>query len=167
MSLLSICAWTFRKSYDKKHFLNLHGLEVNFLLEPFNGLTFQETLWKPWSIPVSFPGGSVVKNLPANIGDMSLISGLERSPGEGNGHPLQYSCLGNPTAEEPGGLQSMGLQRVGHDFSTKQQQWQCIPIATSYQESWWSYSSHCLFYDYNHLVVVVQLLSCVWLFAAS
>ena len=64
----------------------------------------------------------MVKNLPANIGDMSLISGLERTPGEGNGHPLQYSCLGNPMAEEPGGLQSMGLLRVRHDFSTKQQQ---------------------------------------------
>ena len=38
--------------------------------------------------------------------------------GEGNGTPLQYSCLENPMAEEPGGLQSMGLQRVGHDWET-------------------------------------------------
>ena len=44
---------------------------------------------------MGFPGGSVVKNLPANIGDMGLIPGLGRSPGEGNGNPLQYSCLGN------------------------------------------------------------------------
>jgi len=43
-----------------------------------------------------FPGGSGVKNLPANAGDMGLIPGLERSPGEGSGIPLQYSCLGNP-----------------------------------------------------------------------
>ena len=42
-----------------------------------------------------FPGGSVVKNLPANAGDVSLIPGLGRSPGEGNGNPLQYCCLGN------------------------------------------------------------------------
>ena len=41
------------------------------------------------------PGGSVVKNMPANAGDLSSISGLERSPGEGNGSPLQYSGLGN------------------------------------------------------------------------
>ena len=41
-------------------------------------------------------GGSVVKNLPANAGDAGLIPGMERSPGEGNGNPLQYSCLGNP-----------------------------------------------------------------------
>ena len=45
---------------------------------------------------MGFPGGSVVKNLPANAGDVGSILGLERSPGEGNGNPLQYSCLGNP-----------------------------------------------------------------------
>ena len=41
----------------------------------------------------------MVKSLPANAGhtgDMSWIPGLERSPGEGNDNPLQYSCLGNP-----------------------------------------------------------------------
>ena len=43
-----------------------------------------------------FPGGSVVKNPPVNVGDAGLIPGLGRSPGEGNGNPLQYSCLGNP-----------------------------------------------------------------------
>ena len=44
-----------------------------------------------------FPGGSAVKNPPANAGEAGLIPGLGRSPGEGNGnHPLQYSCLKNP-----------------------------------------------------------------------
>ena len=43
-----------------------------------------------------FPGGSVVKNLPANTGDMSLIPGWGRSPGGGHGNPLQYSFLENP-----------------------------------------------------------------------
>ena len=43
-----------------------------------------------------FPGSSVVKNLPVNAGDSGLIPGLGRSPGEGNGNPLQYFCLGNP-----------------------------------------------------------------------
>ena len=43
-----------------------------------------------------FPGGSEVKkNLPANVGDVGLIPGLGGSPGEGNGYPLQYSCLEN------------------------------------------------------------------------
>ena len=43
----------------------------------------------------AFPGGSVVKNLPVNAGDTGSIPGSGRSPGEGNGNPLQYSCLGN------------------------------------------------------------------------
>ena len=45
---------------------------------------------------MGFPGGSVVRNLPANAGDVGLIPGLGRSPRDGNGNPLQYSCLGNP-----------------------------------------------------------------------
>ena len=43
-----------------------------------------------------FPGGSAVKNLPADAGDMGLIPGLGRSPEGGNDTPLQYSCLGKP-----------------------------------------------------------------------
>ena len=50
----------------------------------------------------------MVKKSACNAGDPGLISGLGRSPGEGNGNPLQYSCLGNP-------LESMGSQGVGHD----------------------------------------------------
>ena len=42
-----------------------------------------------------FPGGSVVRNPPANAGDVPLIPGMERSPGEGKGYPLQYSGLEN------------------------------------------------------------------------
>ena len=42
------------------------------------------------------PGGSVVKNLFSNAGDVGSISGLGRSAGEGNGNPLQYSCQENP-----------------------------------------------------------------------
>ena len=48
-------------------------------------------------VSMGFPGGSVVKNPPADaVGDEDLIPGLGRSPGEGNGNPLLYSCLGNP-----------------------------------------------------------------------
>ena len=46
--------------------------------------------------PRGILGGSVVKNLPANVGVAGSIPGLGRSPGEGNGNPLQYSYLGNP-----------------------------------------------------------------------
>ena len=45
---------------------------------------------------MGFPGGSVVKNLFANAGDMGSIPGSGRPPGEGNGNPLLYSCLENP-----------------------------------------------------------------------
>ena len=60
-------------------------------------------------------------NLPANTGDVrdvGSIPGLERSPGEGNGNPLQYSCLEIPQTEDPGELQSIGLQRVGMTEAT-------------------------------------------------
>ena len=63
----------------------------------------------------------VVKNPPTHAGnlrDVGSIPGLGRSPGEENGYPLQYSCLENPMEEEPGGLQSTGSQRVGHDWAT-------------------------------------------------
>ena len=46
------------------------------------------------------PGGSVLNNLHVNEGDVCLIPGSRRSPGEGNGSPLQYSCLGNPMDRE-------------------------------------------------------------------
>ena len=45
---------------------------------------------------VSLSGGSEVKNLPPDAGDAGSIPGSGRSPGEGNGNPLQYSCLENP-----------------------------------------------------------------------
>ena len=67
---------------------------------------------------MGFPGSTIVKNPPANAGDVSdavSIPGLERSPGEGNGNPLQYSCLENPMDRGTGGLQSMGSQSVRHD----------------------------------------------------
>ena len=49
---------------------------------------------------INFPGGSVGKNPPANEGDMGSIPGSGRSPREGNGNSLQYSCLGNPMERE-------------------------------------------------------------------
>ena len=44
-------------------------------------------------VSLGFPGNSVAKNPPANVGDVGSIPGLGRSPGEQNGNPLQYSCL--------------------------------------------------------------------------
>ena len=53
--------------------------------------------WQSCSFQTSgFPGGSAVKNPCANAGDVGVIPESGRSPGEGNGNPLQYSCQGNP-----------------------------------------------------------------------
>ena len=61
--------------------------------------------------PLGFPGGSYGKETACSAGDLGSISGSGRSPGEGNGNPLQYSCLERISqTEEPGCLQSMGLQ---------------------------------------------------------
>ena len=61
-----------------------------------------------------FPGGSDGKEFACNAGDLGLIPGLGRPPGEGNGYLLQYSCLENPMDC----VQSMGSQRVRHDRVT-------------------------------------------------
>ena len=60
---------------------------------------------------VGFPHSSVGKESACNAGDPSSIPGSGRYPGEGISYPLQYSCLEN-SMDEPGGLQSMGSQRV-------------------------------------------------------
>ena len=67
---------------------------------------------------MGFPGGPVVKNWPVNSGDtgsVSSIPGSERSPGEGNGNPLQYSCLENLMDGGAWWATVHRSQRVGHD----------------------------------------------------
>ena len=71
-------------------------------------------------IKLGFLGGTVIKNLPANAGDMGSLSGLGTSPGEGKGNPLQYSCLK---------ISCYSLwvrKRVEHDLATQQQ---CILVS--------------------------------------
>ena len=68
---------------------------------------------------MTFPGGSAGKESTCNAGDSSLIPGMGRSPGGGHGNPLEYSCWRIPWTKEPDELQSIGLQRVGHDWTTK------------------------------------------------
>ena len=66
------------------------------LPSPINMAVFLKLIY---SIPTSSQVALVIKNLPANVADirdMGLIPGLGKSPGEGNGNPLQYSCLENP-----------------------------------------------------------------------
>ena len=74
----------------------IDGADVNF---PFVIVYYRYAL----------PGGPVVKNPPANAGDMDSISGLGRSPGGGNGNPLQYSSLENLTDR---GAWQVAVQRI-------------------------------------------------------
>ena len=64
----------------------------------------------------------MVKNPHANAGDVDLIPGSGRCPGGRHGNALQYSCLEIPWTEQPGELQSTGLQRVRQHLATKEQQ---------------------------------------------
>ena len=66
-----------------------------------------------------FPGGSMVKNLPVNAADAGSIPGLGRSLGEGNGNPLQYSCLGNPMDRGAWRAIVYGATRVRYNLATK------------------------------------------------
>ena len=73
-------------------------------------------------ICVDFPGGSVVKNLPANegnAGDVSSILGLGRSPGVRNSNPLQYSCLENPMDREAWWAIVHGVESLRHNLVIK------------------------------------------------
>ena len=90
------------------------------LVYSFRRIHMKFWLEKMWGPFVDFPGGTVVKNLPASAGDAGDSSSILESGGSpegGNGNSLQYSCLENPWTEEPGGLRSMELQRVGHDWA--------------------------------------------------
>ena len=71
----------------------------------------QGSLW-------NFPGSSVDKDYTCNEGDLGSILRQERSPGEGNGNPLQYSCLGNPTVRGAWWVTVHGVTRVGHAWVT-------------------------------------------------
>ena len=61
----------------------------------------------------------MVRNPPANAGDVVSIPGLERSPGKGNGNPLQYSCQRNPMDRGAWQAAVQGVARVRHNSVTK------------------------------------------------
>ena len=92
------------------------GLAVNCMTEVC--VVNHSTVLSAQSSEYGFPGGIVEKSLPTNAGDTrdaGSIPGSGRSPGVGSGNPLQYLCLGNPTDGRVCWLQSMALQRFGHD----------------------------------------------------
>ena len=68
---------------------------------------------------MGFPHSSVGKESACNAGDLGSIPGLRRSSGEGNGNPLQYSCLENPMDRGAWQATVHGVTRVRHDLATK------------------------------------------------
>ena len=68
---------------------------------------------------MGFPAASDGKESACNAGDRGYIPGLGRSPGEGNGNPLQYSCLKNPRDRGAWQATAHGVSSVGHDLVTK------------------------------------------------
>ena len=68
-----------------------------------------------YTLGSGFPGGSDDKESACNAGDLGSTPGSGRPPEEENGYPLQHFAWRITWTEKPGGLQSMGLQRTGHD----------------------------------------------------
>ena len=68
---------------------------------------------------MGFPYSSVGKESACNAGDPGLIPGSGRSPGEGNGNPLEYSCLENFMDRGAWRATDHGVTRIGHDLVTK------------------------------------------------
>ena len=79
-----------------------------------------------------FPGGSV-KKPPAGAGGTGLVTGSGRSLGEGNGSPLQYSCLGNPMDRGAWWAAVRGVAEVRYDLETKQQR----PVVKTLRSQCW------------------------------
>ena len=92
---------------------NLTLLQYLTLLCPFSLSLFKT----PYPLELGFPGGSVVKNLPINAGDLGLIPGLGRSPGEEMATHSSVLAWEIPWTEEPGRLQSLGWQNYWTQLS--------------------------------------------------
>ena len=120
---------------------------------------------KFWTILCSclhrgFPDDSVVRKSAASGGDVGLVPGSGRSPGEGNGNPLQYSCLENPMDGKPVGLQSMGSQGVRHDRATEHHHTPhsvlSLSLCTWHPLSLCYSSQHCMLVLEIHLQLCLQ-----------
>ena len=121
-----------------------------------------------------FPREISGKESTCQAGDAGLIPGLGRSPGEGNGNPLQYACLENPTdrgAWQPGSW--WGFKKAGHDWVAEQQQQHLMLASLSHFESIFVYGvSECsnftdvlaaVRFSQHNLLKRLSLLSCIFL----
>ena len=94
-----------------------------------------QSFWSFYYTLLGFPGGSEVKASACNSGDLGSIPGLGRSPGEGNGNPLQCSSWRIPWTQKPSGLQSMGSQKSWTWVGTKQQQYFPLRVCNNREQS--------------------------------
>ena len=113
-------------SQDKMPIASCFSMSKRFLL---NLILEKQDHWQ-WKLYTS-------KNRTTFVLIAMISFRLLSTPGEGNGIPLQYSCLENPWTEEPGRLQSMGSLKVGHDWATSlslftfmhwRRKWQPAPV---------------------------------------
>ena len=111
---------------DFVHIIPTLGDDLDQLLCPINSTS---------SSDMGFPDVSAVKNQPANARDVCLIPGSERSPGEGNGKPFQYSYLENPIDRRARWATVHGVARVRHSLATKQQHLQMASQVSFSQKS--------------------------------
>ena len=123
--------------YDKERHFHLNGQifpTVKKVLQFIYPLTYWRTSFGNYELSsYKHLGGVVVKNLPANRGDAKgkgSSPGLQRSPGVGNGNPLQHSCWQIPCTEDPGSLPSMSLQSGTHDWATVKKEHFCYRLET-------------------------------------
>ena len=102
--------------------LNKQGDNIQPWCTPFpiwNQSVVPFPIWNHSNLTCGFPGGSQGKAYACNAGDLGSIPGSGRSAGEGNGHPLQYSCLGNPIDKGTWQAAVHGVARVRYDLMTK------------------------------------------------
>ena len=90
---------------------------------------------------MGFPGGSVVKNLPANVGGMGSVPGLGRSPGEGNGNSLQYPC--------PKNSMDRGTWRaIVHRVTQSRTQWSYVHLCVYIYTHTWTHTHIRVYFNY-------------------
>ena len=77
---------------------------------------------------LGFPGGAVMKDPPANAGDTNSTPGMGRCPEEGNGNPLQYSSLGNPTNRGAWWATVHGVTKSQMQLSTQACSYMCFSL---------------------------------------
>ena len=120
--------WTVWSSSNSKYSSSSSVSELS-ANSAFTGLLLQTYLRikETWG----FPGGSVIKNPPANAGDKGLNPGSGRFPGEGSSNSIQYSCLGSPMDRGAWWATVHGVARAGHNLVTKQQKQRRVSLILS------------------------------------